>query len=358
MFLACGVGAFGAGIFHLSTHAYFKALLFLGSGSVIHALSGEQDMRKMGALAKKIPWTYRFFAMAAIAIIGIFPFAGFFSKDEILCQAWSNADYGNRALWAVGFVTACMTAFYMWRLVFMTFFGKSNVEPEVEHHVHESPKVMLIPLGVLAVLSLVGGWISWPASLGGSNVLEKWLEPVFEKPASVHAAVAEAASHAATAGAHDLSEYLLMALAMLMALVMVGFAYYMYVKRPDRSEAAQKSLKPVYTLLLNKYYVDEVYSATFVDGPIMGKQLGSALSRFDAVVVDGGVNGAGWLTRLTSRISIFWDTWVVDGTVRLVAFVTKVASFPVRLIQTGFVQSYALLIVLGVLTFFGYYLLR
>jgi len=351
MFLACGVGAFGAGIFHLSTHAYFKALLFLGAGSVIHALSGEQDLRKMGALRDKIPWTFRFFIMAAVAIIGVPLTAGFFSKDEILWQAWSNPEYGSKALWLVAFFTAGMTAFYMWRLVFLAFFGRSRVEHEVVHHIHESPRVMLVPLGVLAALSVVGGWIGWPASLGGSNRFEHWLEPVFQRPAAVAAAVAEEAHH-------DSMEYLLMVLAVGLAGAGVLLAYRLYVQRPEAAERLQTQLRPVYNVLLNKYYVDELYSAMFVEGPVLGKQLGTALSTFDARIVDGGVNGAGWLTRFVSQLSIWWDTWVVDGAVRLLGFATKVVSFPVRMIQTGFVQSYALIIVLGVLTFFGYYLFR
>ena len=351
MFLACGVGAFGAGIFHLSTHAYFKALLFLGAGSVIHALGGEQDLRKMGALRHKIPWTYRFFLIAALAIIGAPPLAGFFSKDEILWQAWSNPEHGWWLLWLVAFLTAGMTAFYMWRLVFLTFFGKSRVDHEVEHHIHESPKVMLVPLGVLAALSVVGGWLGWPKSLGGSNRFEQWLAPVFDgHPHAVQAAAVEPHFEAA--------EYTLMVLAIALAAAGVYLAYHLYVRRPEKSDQLQAQLQPVHTLLLNKYYVDELYSAVFVEGPVMGKQLGSALSEFDARIVDGGVNGAGWLTRMTSRLSIFWDTWAVDGAVRLLGFTTKVASFPVRMIQTGFVQSYALLIVLGVLSFLGYYLFR
>ncbi len=366
MFLACGVGAFGAGIFHLSTHAYFKALLFLGAGSVIHALSGEQDLRKMGALADKIPWTYRFFLAAALAIIGIPPLAGFFSKDEILWQAWSNPKFGSPILWLVGFLTAGMTAFYMWRLVFLTFFGKSRVDPEAEHHIHESPKVMLVPLGALAFLSIVGGWIGIPASLGGSNVIEHWLAPVFErKGGEAHAASSVAAAVAAKgasldvpAAAHDPTEYALMLFSVLIAGFGVYLAYRFFVRRPEKAEEMAVSLRPVHTVLLNKYYVDEVYSAVFVDGPVMGKGLGGALARFDERVVDGGVNGAGWLTRAISSLSIFWDTWVVDGLVNLLGFVTKVLSFPVRMVQTGFVQSYAFMIVLGVLLFFGYYLLR
>ena len=351
MFLACGVGAFGAGIFHLSTHAYFKALLFLGAGSVIHALSGEQDLRKMGALKDKIPWTFRFFAVAALAIIGIPPLAGFFSKDEILWQAWWNPQHGSGALWLVGFLTAGMTAFYMWRLVFLTFWGPSRVDHEAEHHIHESPRVMLVPLGVLALLSVVGGWIGWPASLGGPNWFAHWLEPVFRRPAAV-AAVAGQEAH------HDPTEYVLMVLAIGLAVAGVYVAYQLYVRRPERAEQLQGRFRPVHTVLLNKYYVDELYSAVFVEGPVLGKQMGTALTTFDERIVDGGVNGAGWLTRFTSQLSIWWDTWVVDGLVNLLAFITKAVSFPMRLIQTGFVQSYALLIVLGVLTFFGYYLFR
>jgi NADH-quinone oxidoreductase subunit L len=351
MFLACGVGAFGAGIFHLSTHAYFKALLFLGAGSVIHALGGEQDLRKMGALRHKIPWTYRFFLIAALAIVGAPPLAGFFSKDEILWQAWSNPEHGWWLLWLIGFITAGMTAFYMWRLVFLTFFGQSRVAHEVEHHIHESPQVMLIPLGVLAGLAIVGGWIGWPQSLLGSNRFEHWLAPVFERQAVPLDGIA-AEPH------FEAAEYALMALAIALAAAGIALAYYLYVRRPEKSAQLQVQLQPVHTLLLNKYYVDELYSAVFVEGPVMGKQLAGALSGFDARVVDGGVNGAGWLTRATSRLSIFWDTWVVDGAVNLLGFTTKVLSFPVRMIQTGLLQSYALVIVLGVLAFLGYYLFK
>ena len=174
MFLALGVGAFTAGIFHLMTHAFFKALLFLGSGSVIHAMSGEQDMRKMGALWSKIPITARTFLIATIAISGIPPLAGFVSKDAILGAAFD----ARPLLWVIGFITAGMTAFYMFRLVNMTFFGESRVSHEAEHHLHESPASMTVPLMILAVLSMVGGWIGWPESLGGSDRFAHFLDPV------------------------------------------------------------------------------------------------------------------------------------------------------------------------------------
>src|ERR1017187_416569 len=179
MFLACGVGAFTAGIFHLMTHAFFKALLFLASGSVIHALSGEQDMRKMGALRSKIPTTYWTMLIAAGAISGIPPLAGFFSKDEILWQSFAGP-HSHPLLWSVGWICAGMTAFYMFRLIFMTFWGESHVAHEAEHHLHESPQPMLIPLVILAVLSMVGGFIGWPKSLWGGEWFGKFLEPVFE----------------------------------------------------------------------------------------------------------------------------------------------------------------------------------
>src|SRR5208337_1239298 len=177
MFLACGVGAFGAGIFHLMTHAFFKALLFLGAGSVIHALSGEQDMRKMGGLWNRVPTTAKTMLVATLAISGAPLFSGFFSKDEILWKAFSSP-YGGKLLWFVGFVTAGLTAFYMFRLFFLTFAGKSRVPNEVEHHIHESPKVMTVPLICLAIGALAAGYIGWPKMLGGSNHFARSLEPV------------------------------------------------------------------------------------------------------------------------------------------------------------------------------------
>src|SRR6202163_1248720 len=208
MFLACGVGAFTAGVFHLMTHAFFKACLFLGSGSVIHSLSGEQDMRKMGALWTKIPTTARTFLVASIAIAGIPPLAGFFSKDAILGAAFERSPI----LWLLGFITAGMTAFYMFRLVYMTFFGTSRVDHEVEHHIHESPSSMTVPLMILAGLSIVGGWIGWPESLGGSDRFAHFLAPVMARHAGEDGRAG--AAHAASAAS---TEYLLMLLSVLIA---------------------------------------------------------------------------------------------------------------------------------------------
>jgi NADH-quinone oxidoreductase subunit L len=344
MFLACGVGAFTAGVFHLMTHAFFKALLFLGSGSVIHALSGEQDMRKMGALWDKIPRTSRTFLVASIAIAGIPPLAGFFSKDAILGHAFEY----NKFLWLLGFITAGMTAFYMFRLVNMTFFGQSRVDHEVEHHIHESPGSMTVPLLILAVLSAIGGWVGVPASLGGSDRFSKFLEPVMAKHAEEGA---EAATQAASGNS---MEYALMVLSVLIALGGIWLARRWYIQRPEVPGKIAAASPFLYRLLYNKYYVDQIYDALFVNRI---KDLALTLGGFDVGVINGvGVDGTGWLTRVTSRISAFWDSWIVDGLVNLAARIVWVFSFPVRLLQTGRVARYALFMLLGVLIFLGYYL--
>jgi NADH-quinone oxidoreductase subunit L len=343
MFLACGVGAFGAGIFHLMTHAFFKALLFLGAGSVIHALSGEQDMRKMGGLWNRVPTTAKTMLVATLAISGAPLFSGFFSKDEILWKAFSSP-YGGKLLWFVGFATAGLTAFYMFRLFFLTFFGKSRVAHEVEHHIHESPKVMTGPLICLAIGALAAGYIGWPKMLGGSNHFERFLEPVFENPRAV-----PAFEYAWS------SEFGLMLLSVAVALVGFSVAYFWYVKHPDAPERAAAKAGPIYQVVLHKYYIDELYDALFVNRT---KNLGNALAAFDLGVVDGGVNGVGWCTRMSGELSRFWDTWVIDGLVNVGAFLVKAMSYPVRVIQTGLVQNYAWMITLGVLIFMVYYLVH
>ncbi len=346
MFLACGVGAFVGGIFHLMTHAFFKALLFLGSGSVIHAMSGEQDMRKMGGLWGKIPTTAKTMLAGTLAIAGIPPLAGFFSKDEILWKTFERSP----GLWLVGFITAGMTAFYMFRLVNMTFFSKSRVEHDVVHHIHESPRSMTGVLVVLAVLSVIGGWIGIPAALGGSNQFEHFLEPVI---ANYGGEVAEAAGGAAH---HDPMEYGLMIVSVAIAFGGIWLAYIIYLKREDAAERMAASWPRAHNLLYRKYYMDEIYDALFVNRT---KDLASTLGAFDRTVIDGmGVDGSAWLTRFFSRVSIWWDTWIVDGLVNLSARIIWIFSFPVRLVQNGLVQSYALVIVVGVLLMFGYYLTR
>jgi NADH-quinone oxidoreductase subunit L len=347
MFLACGVGAFTAGIFHLMTHAFFKGLLFLAAGSVIHAMSGEQDMRKMGGLAKKIPVTYWTMLCATLAIAGIFPFAGFVSKDLILGKAYEN----DAVLWGVGYFTAGMTAFYMFRLIFMTFFGESRADHEVEHHIHESPKSMLIPLVILAVLSIVGGWVSWPEILGGNSHFVHFLSIVIAQP---HEARVEAAKGASS----RLGEIYLMLLSESLVVAGILFAWYLYVKRQELPAKIAASAGWLYRLLVNKYYVDEIYDAVFVN---RAKELGTSLGTFDSKIIDGlGVNGAGWLTRVISKISMWWDTWIVDGSVRLGSWIVWIASMPVRMIQNGELQEYMLVIVIGLVGFLGYtlYLLQ
>ncbi len=346
MFMALGVGAYWVAVFHLYTHAFFKALLFLGSGSVIHAMSGEQDMRRMGALKNKIPITHATMLIATLAIAGIPGLAGFFSKDEILWQAFSNF----KAVYVVGLITAGLTAFYMWRLMALTFYGESRVEKHAAAHLHESPYVMTVPLMALAAGSVLAGWIGvpklWSFLPEGFRAFEHWLAPVL---ASEHAAAA--GEHAHEAGL----EWALMALSVAVGICGILIAWFVYQKRAPKAEPLA-AFGPLYKGSLNKWYVDEIYDFLFVNG--MCKGGGRALSRFDQVVVDGGVNGAGWLTRFTSTVSMWWDTWIVDGAVRLIGFSVKIASYPVRILQTGSVQSYALVFVLGIAVVFGYYLVR
>jgi len=387
MFLALGLGAFAAGVFHVFTHAFFKALLFLGSGSVIHALSGEQDMRNMGDLSKRIPTTYKTMLIGTLAIAGIPPLAGFFSKDEILWQAYSSHGGGFRALWYVGFFAALMTAFYMFRLIYLTFWSPSRMSHEVEHHVHESPKTMTVPLMVLAFFSITAGFLGVPKALGGTNAFERFLEPVFatesviaeaehELPAVSEHAERAGVTKAETAaaipkheGEHEKTEpieYILMGLSVALGVIGYFAAGYFY-KKAEKGfvEPINAVAPPAYALLLNKYYVDEAYDYAFTGrrpiGPIrlgaMG--LGEASWKFDANVIDGGVNGAGWLTRAIATISKWWDTWIIDGLlVNGPAILTRLASYPVRLVQWGLVQWYALVMVGGVVGFVIYYVAR
>jgi NADH-quinone oxidoreductase subunit L len=342
MFLAMGVGAFSAGIFHLMTHAFFKALLFLGAGSVIHAMSGEQDIQKMGGLWSKIPTTAKTFAVATLAIAGIFPLAGFFSKDEILGHAFER----NPALWLVGFITAGMTAFYMFRLLFLAFFGHSRADEHVEKHIHESPGTMTVPLVILAVLSVIGGWIGWPGSLGGSARFEKFLEPVLSARSTfVGVVVIEEHSYA--------KEYILMLASLSIAGAGIWLAYQFYRTKKIAPELVAGKLPKLYQLLLHKYYVDEIYDAAVVERT---KDLGTLLGRFDAGVIDGlGVDGAGWLARFVSKVSMWWDKWIIDGLLNLSAKLMQLFSFPVRLLQTGMFSSYAMLILIGLVVLLAYY---
>ena len=324
MFMAMGVGAYSAGIFHLYTHAFFKALLFLGSGAVIHALSGEQDMRKMGGLKKDLPITYWTFVIGAIAIAGVPPFAGFFSKDEILYRTFAS---GHTVLWAVGLLTALLTAAYMFRLVFMTFHGPSHAPAHAaasdhahEHHghddhshLHDAPLPMAIALVVLAVGSVVAGWVG----IGGR--FEHFLEPSFGP-----APVVEAAAEGGT-------ETTLMIVSVIVALAGIGIAWYFFLKNRAAADRAEESFSGVHRVLEHKYYLDEIYDAAIVQ-PILIVSEDGLWKGVDIGVIDRTVNGVGQTVGGTSEV--------------------------LRLIQTGSVRTYAASVFLGVVLVLGYYLWR
>ena len=307
MFLALGVGAFAAGVFHVFTHAFFKALLFLGSGSVIHAMSGEQDMRNMGDLHRRIPITHWTMFIATLAIAGIPPFAGFFSKDEILWQAWSSEGGAYRLLWLIGFATALMTAFYMFRLMFLTFHGQPRMSHEVEHHIHESPKSMTVPLdhsgdlrGLrrMAGMAAQSGRIESLREIPGAGVCPRSAGVPGRGRSGPTGRRRKEEEHTSP------MEYVLMVLSVAAAVAGLGMAWKAYRDAgKGYAEPIAEAAPPVYTVLLNKYYVDEAYDYAFtgrrkVGGVRLGVMgLGEASSWFDSHVIDGTVNGAGWMTR-------------------------------------------------------------
>jgi len=338
MMLACGVGAFAMGIFHVMTHAFFKALLFLGSGSVIHAMSNEQDMRVMGGLRSKLPVTWWTFLVGTLAIAGVFPLAGFFSKDEIL---WKTFSSGNTLLWGIGFLAAGLTAFYMMRLVVLTFFGTNRASAEVRHHIHESPLTMTMPLVILAVLSIVGGWVGIPAFMGGGAQFEHWLAPVFATGGAeaAHGAVQAVAGHGAAAaqgaaeaahGAHDTTmEWILAGASLAWGLLGLLLGWVVYTRRPGVAEAGRRFAGGFpYKVLENKYYVDEAYEGAFI-------RPGYRLSR-----------------------SVLWkgvDAGLIDGLlVNGTALVVAVTASILRLLQNGNVRFYAWSITVGLTVFVLY----
>ncbi len=324
MFLGLGSGAFAAGIFHLMTHAFFKALLFLGAGSVIHAMGGQQDIRKMGGLWPKIRTTAATFWMGALAIAGAPLFSGFFSKDEILWQAFSSPSLPfGWVLWLLGLIAATMTSFYMFRLVFLTFHGEGRYTPETAKHVHESPSTMTMPLALLAVLSVVGGWVGIPAALGEAlrlpNYVDHFLEPVF------------AGSNAllrAGAPAHEHSEELgLAGLAVLLAAVGFGVAYTFYLRNPALADQLAETFRGPYRVLVNKYYVDEIYQAAIVR-PIHWISDKLLWQAFDVGVIDGVLNGTAeraqalgaWLRHWQSGNARSYGTWVAIGALAILSY--------------------------------------
>ena len=333
MFLAMGVGAYAAGIFHLFTHAFFKALLFLGSGAVIHALAGEQDLRRMGGLKKALPVTYWTFLVGALAIAGVPGLAGFFSKDEILYRTFAG---GHGVLWVVGAITSLMTAFYMFRLVFLAFHGERRGAPadtpghhaasahgSAHHgvHLHDAPLPMAIALVVLAVGSVLAGYLNVPAAIGGTAFLEHFLEP------SLHVPAMEGAHEAAEHADHGV-ELLLMAVSSAIALAGIGIAAFLYLKRPEMPGALAARFPGVHRFLVNKGYVDEIYDAVVVQ-PL--KALSEhVLWKADARVIDGAVNGTGQIVAETGAL--------------------------LRQMQTGSVRTYAVSVLFGAVVIVGYYL--
>ena len=415
MFTAMGVGAFSAGAFHLMTHAFFKALLFLGSGSVIHAMAGEQDMRMMGGLKKQLPVTFATMMIGTLAIAGIFPLSGFFSKDEILFRAF----VANKVIWVLAVATAFMTAFYMYRLMSMTFFGgyrgrawetasAAAVAAAAVHHVkhpgdafahgqaqkaahevthgpadtqghagghddhshghgpwhgpHESPTPMTFPLMALAVGAIVAGFVGIPAAIGGGNAIEKFLEPSFTASESVQLTPDATEAGAAAAAGHGEHaeesvspgvERGLMLLSLAIAIFGILLARKFYVITPEISERLAQRWAGPHRVLSNKYYVDELYDATVISGTFAS---GRGLWTFDRNVVDGAVNGSGWLTIVSAWFSGLADRSIVDGVVNLVGRICEEGSFWFRKLQTGLVQNYAMWMLIGIFAFVSIYL--
>jgi NADH-quinone oxidoreductase subunit L len=325
MFLGCGIGAYTAAIFHLMTHAFFKALLFLSAGSVIHALSGEQDIRKMGGLSKKIPWTYRLFLIGTIAIAGIPPLAGFWSKDEIMAHAFTHDHF---MLYSIAAMGALLTSFYMFRLTYLTFYGESRMEPHTEAHVHESPLVMIGPLVALGFLSLVGGLLlGFPPEHGW---LHQFLAPVV-----------------GSAGEHEVSMGLVSALMVVatgIAVIGWGLAHFMYQASTPTADVWAEKFSGAYRTLLNKYYVDELYDFMIVE-PI--KRLGELLDWFDRTVVDGLVRGVGQLADWGSAGSTWIEKYIVYAGLNVIGYGNHLAAREGRKMQSGMVHHYVALIVAG-----------
>jgi NADH-quinone oxidoreductase subunit L len=374
MFLAMGVGAWAAGIFHLYTHAFFKALLFLGSGAVIHALAGEQDLRNMGGLKKYLPVTYWTFLIGALAIAGVPFLSGFFSKDEILFKTFTSNNANRLVLWGVGMVTSLLTATYMFRLVYLAFHGERrqdgavSAHPEEEEHVaqaahghapaaqhgshghghapHDAPPSMAIPLIVLAIGSVFAGYVGVPHALGGSNRIERFLEPSFEVAPTTQkieasgarseagvrtVAVRETHETSEGAGESTSTELMLMLVSSGVAVAGIGIAWYFWLRNRAAADAMATRMHGLYSLLMHKYYVDELYDAAIVQ-PIKLLSTGGLWKGADAGVIDGAVNGVGQAVRATSSV--------------------------LRRAQTGSVRTYAASLFLGVVLILGWYLLK
>jgi len=312
MFIGCGVGAYAAGMFHLYTHAFFKSLLFLAAGSVMHALSGELDIRKMGGLRKYLPLTYPTFLIGAIAIAGVPFFSGFFSKDAILTMAFANGQY---FVWALGLMGAVLTAFYMFRLIFLTFYGEERLDQHAKEHLHESPRVMTVPLVILAFFSIVAGYVGLPLVLGKKlDLFGRFLEPVIKPAGEGHLSLG--------------TEWLLILVSVAVALCGIFIAYAFYLQKPQAPHTLVRRFPWLYRLLYNKYYVDEIYNAVFVNPMIRSSEI--VYKNFDLKVIDGTLNG--------SASAANWSG--------------KVLSY----LQTGFIKDYALIFLVGIVIVIGFLL--
>ncbi len=313
MFIGCGVGAYAAGMFHLYTHAFFKSLLFLCAGSVMHALSGELNMKKMGGLRKYLPITYPTFLIGAIAIAGIPFFSGFFSKDAILTQAFAS---GNYFVWVLGIMGAVLTAFYMFRLIFLTFHGEERLDPEVKKHLHESPRMMTVPLVILAFFSIIAGYVGLPVVIGEKlNIFQNFLEPVMVKAHEAHPSIQ--------------TEWFLILISVAVAVTGIFIAYVFYIRNPRIPGQLRNQFPGVYKLLFNKYYVDEIYNAAFVKTTVRGSE--TVYNNFDLKVIDGALNGTAAATNFSGKILSY--------------------------LQSGLLKDYALVFLLGVIIFLGFLLL-
>jgi len=416
MFLACGVGAFTIGIFHVMTHAFFKALMFLGAGSVIHGMHHEQDMRRMGGLKKYMPITYLTFLAGWLAICGIIPFSGFWSKDEILWKTVSTDVVPiGWLLWIVGTIAATCTAFYMTRLMAMTFWGKKDsatrpttaqvtmrtkttIRPGITRIFRTSLQIDVVPLVVLAILATVGGFVGISTAFtGGKHVggrlnIVNWINPIIWNPAThsfgeehaespgqakpetaaadhgekkpaadAHAEVAHPGFNLAhsvekVVGSHTAAEWVFILISLIVAGIGIGLGVLFYLKKPGLADAWARRLRPLYVASYNKYWIDEFFGLTVTRRTM---DLARAVYTFDSKVVDGVVNGLAGVTRLTSRITGGTDKYLVDGLVNAIAnFVVRLMSPIVRAAQTGFLQNYALVMVLGLLIAVAVYFVR
>ena len=410
MFLACGVGAFIIGIFHVLTHAFFKALMFLGAGSVIHGMHHEQDMRRMGGLRKYMPYTYWTFLAGWLAICGIIPFSGFWSKDEILWRTASTTVVPvGWLLWIIGTIAATCTAFYMTRLVAMTFWGEEKFREAHQHtpghevhedhatpghhtHVpHESPKSMWVPLAVLAFLATIGGFVGISTAftggkhVGGKLNIVNWMEPIIWNPATnrfgneppetqgepqtaaaeTHAQELSLKSHRGFNLAHAIeqrlhsetaTEWVFIVISLIVAGLGIFLGYLFYIKNPKLPDVWAARLGALYRASYNKYWIDEIYGWSITRRTM---DLARAVFAFDSKVVDGAVNGSAWTTRLSSLITGGTDKYFVDGLVNAIgAFIIRLMSPIVRAAQTGFTQNYALVMVIGLLVAVAVYLIK